>query len=262
MALLGFSRQGTAVAAGSSSPTASILSLDDSPLRAQRGELISFVPQSGEGPQPGHAHRRQVGAYVLVGSLSPTVNAKRKKKKKKKTQPPTKRSYCYGSGAGHCPALRSKWASVKQGLLPSWSRGTQVVPGRFTSTDLPLMSLIVRAYGVPLWKIVSASFSPSIDLSLGGPTNFRTASACTLRRGHDDGSGGSAVRFSRATGVGPNRVVWPVRCRTRLRPAGGAPCGARSSCRCPEPDSAPSWRWRSSSSWVSNCGESETGSRS
>ena len=44
-------------------------------------------------------------------------------------------------------------AAVKQGLLPSWSRGVQVVPGRFTSTDLPLMSLIVRAYGAPPWKI-------------------------------------------------------------------------------------------------------------
>ena len=44
-------------------------------------------------------------------------------------------------------------ASVKPGLQASWSRGTQVVPGRFTFTDLPLLGLIVRAYGVPLWKI-------------------------------------------------------------------------------------------------------------
>jgi uncharacterized protein (TIGR03435 family) len=47
-------------------------------------------------------------------------------------------------------------ASVKSGLQVSMSRGTQVVPGRFTFTDLPLVGLIVRAYGVPRWKITNA----------------------------------------------------------------------------------------------------------
>jgi uncharacterized protein (TIGR03435 family) len=47
-------------------------------------------------------------------------------------------------------------ASVKPGLEVSWSRGIKMVPGRFTSTDMPLMSLIVRAYGVPFWKIKNA----------------------------------------------------------------------------------------------------------
>ena len=47
MALLGFSRQGTAVAAGSVfADGIDLLSLDDSRLRAQRGKLISFVPQN------------------------------------------------------------------------------------------------------------------------------------------------------------------------------------------------------------------------
>ena len=47
-------------------------------------------------------------------------------------------------------------ASVKAGAYPSWSLGVKVGPGRFTSTDMSLMSLIVRAYGVPYWKIKNA----------------------------------------------------------------------------------------------------------
>lgn len=47
-------------------------------------------------------------------------------------------------------------ASVKPGSEVSWSRGIKVTPGRFTSTDMPLTSLIVRAYGVPFWKIKNA----------------------------------------------------------------------------------------------------------
>jgi uncharacterized protein (TIGR03435 family) len=47
-------------------------------------------------------------------------------------------------------------ASVKTGVIPSWSRGVQVTPGRFMSTDMPLMSLIIRAYGLPGWKIKNA----------------------------------------------------------------------------------------------------------
>lgn len=47
-------------------------------------------------------------------------------------------------------------ASVKPGTEVSWSRGVKVTPGRFTSTDMPLTSLIIRAYGVPFWKIKNA----------------------------------------------------------------------------------------------------------
>jgi uncharacterized protein (TIGR03435 family) len=53
-------------------------------------------------------------------------------------------------------APRFEVASVKPGVLPSWSRGIQVTPGRFTFTDLPIVGLIVRAYGVPQWKIKNA----------------------------------------------------------------------------------------------------------
>src|SRR5262245_44946055 len=54
------------------------------------------------------------------------------------------------------PPLTFEAASVKPGSQVSWSRGTQVVPGRFTSTDMPLMGLIARAYGVGRWKIKNA----------------------------------------------------------------------------------------------------------
>jgi uncharacterized protein (TIGR03435 family) len=46
-------------------------------------------------------------------------------------------------------------ASVKR-AEPTLPRGIQVFPGRFTSTDMPLISLIGRAYGVPRWKIRNA----------------------------------------------------------------------------------------------------------
>jgi peptide/nickel transport system ATP-binding protein len=47
MALLGFSRRGTSVVAGSVSVDGTdLLALDESRLRAQRGRLISFVPQN------------------------------------------------------------------------------------------------------------------------------------------------------------------------------------------------------------------------
>ena len=67
------------------------------------------------------------------------------------------------AGAGGLTALAQESAprafevaSVKQGSPVSWSRGIQMAPGRFTSTDMPLMSLIVRAYGVPYWKVTNA----------------------------------------------------------------------------------------------------------
>ena len=67
------------------------------------------------------------------------------------------------AGAGGLTALAQdtaplafEVASVKPGLQASWSRGVQVGPGRFTFTDLPIVGLIVRAYGVPLWKIKNA----------------------------------------------------------------------------------------------------------
>lgn len=48
-------------------------------------------------------------------------------------------------------------ASVKPAPGPPWwSAGTTVSPGRFTATEVPLMSLIIRAYGVPRWKIRNA----------------------------------------------------------------------------------------------------------
>jgi uncharacterized protein (TIGR03435 family) len=62
--------------------------------------------------------------------------------------------------AGDLPALAQdtaspafEVASVKPGTQVSWSRGVQVAPGRFTFTDLPLVGLIIRAYGVPRWRI-------------------------------------------------------------------------------------------------------------
>jgi uncharacterized protein (TIGR03435 family) len=67
------------------------------------------------------------------------------------------------AAAGSLPVLAQDGASpafdvatVKPGSEVSWSRGVKVVPGRFTSTDMPLMSLIVRAYGVAYWKIKNA----------------------------------------------------------------------------------------------------------
>jgi len=47
-------------------------------------------------------------------------------------------------------------ASVKRALVPTLPRGIDVFPGRFTSTDMPLMPLIIRAYGGPRWKIQNA----------------------------------------------------------------------------------------------------------
>src|SRR4051812_48040871 len=47
-------------------------------------------------------------------------------------------------------------ASVKRALEPTLPRGIEVLPGRFTSTDMPLMSLIIRAYGAARWKIQDA----------------------------------------------------------------------------------------------------------
>ena len=47
-------------------------------------------------------------------------------------------------------------ASVKRAPEPVLPRGIQVFPGRFTSTDMSLLSLIARAYGVPRWKIENA----------------------------------------------------------------------------------------------------------
>jgi uncharacterized protein (TIGR03435 family) len=47
-------------------------------------------------------------------------------------------------------------ASVRQSLVPTIPRGIDVFPGRFVSTDIPLRSLIGRAYGVPSWKIENA----------------------------------------------------------------------------------------------------------
>jgi uncharacterized protein (TIGR03435 family) len=44
-------------------------------------------------------------------------------------------------------------ASVRASAGPPYAPGFQVVPERFTATDLPLAALIRRAYGVPYWKV-------------------------------------------------------------------------------------------------------------
>jgi len=142
--------------------------------------------------------------------------------------------------------------SVKQSAGPPGSSRSQVVPGRFTFTDLPVMALITRAYGVPRWTIknapewvgterftIQATFPPSSTATQVNEmlrTLLEQRFRLSVQRETRDMDTDALILASREKGVGPGLHPVNVDCETNeLRDGSGpglfASMTARPACR-------------------------------